>query len=202
MTWFDLIVLGILGLSVLFAALRGFAREMTTLAALAIGIAAAWYLAAPIGVLFGAQSTMTIVILFVLMFAIGFVAGLIILNIAVGRFIGHKPGVADRVLGVVFGFARGYLLVGLGFLALAYYFDEDRMPDALTGALTYEFAAGAGAMLENIGLENVTGSGDSPDMPSDDIASSHPFPTPDLLSFARFPAPPSASPSAFMETAS
>jgi len=156
MTWFDLIVLAILGLSILFATIRGFSREMTTLVALAVGILAAYYLAPPLGELFGSGSTMTAIILYLVMLAVFFIASLVLLNILVSRFIAEKPGRIDRVLGVGFGFIRGYILVGLLFLALDYYFEDDRQPAAITDAVTHGVAASAGELLENMGLESVT----------------------------------------------
>jgi len=164
MTWFDLIVLGILGLSVLFAAFRGFSREITTLAALAAGVIAAYYLAPPLGELFASGSTMTAIMLFLGIFTVIFIVSLIVLNSLVSRFIAEKPGRIDRVLGVIFGFLRGYIVVGLLFLALDYYFEDDRMPPAITDALTLGLAAGAADLLESMGLETVTITADTSDM--------------------------------------
>lgn len=164
MTWFDLLVLGIIGLSVLFAAFRGFSREMIDIAALAAGVIAAYYLAPPLGELFASGSTMTAIVIFLILFAVVFILALIILNSLVSRFIDKKPGRINRVLGVLFGLLRGYVVVGLLFLALDYYFEDDRQPAAISNAMTHGLAASAGALLESMGLESDTVTAETSDM--------------------------------------
>ena len=159
MTWFDLIVLGLMALSILFATLRGFSREVTTLVALAIGAVAAIWLSGPVGGFIGAASSlMKNMMVIVALFVVFFFASLIGLNMAVRHLISHQPGRIDRAIGAVFGFLRGWLLVGLGYLALDYYFEADRRPEGITNAATLGFARTAADLLESMGLETVSSS--------------------------------------------
>lgn len=157
MTWFDLIVILIMGLSILFAAFRGISREMTTITALGLAAFLAFWLAGPIASVTGlGNSLMTNMLLITMLFASFFLAISIGISLLLSRLLGKTPGRIDRSIGGVLGFLRGWMIVGLGFLALDYYFEADRRPDALDGSLTSGFARSAAEILENLGLETGT----------------------------------------------
>ncbi len=154
MTWFDLIVILIMGLSILFAAFRGISREMTTITALGLAAFLAFWLAGPLATITGlSNSLMTNMLLITVLFASFFLAINIGISLILSKLLGKTPGRIDRTIGGIFGFLRGWMIVGLGFLALDYYFETDRRPEALDGSLTSGFAKSAADILENLGLE-------------------------------------------------
>jgi uncharacterized membrane protein required for colicin V production len=156
MTWFDLLVISLIGLSILFAAHRGLSREVITLLALAIGGVAALWLTGPVTGMLGNPSLLYTMAIAFALFAGFFFASLISKNLLIGKMWGKKPNKYDRIAGGVFGFLRGWLLVGLGFLALEYYFDADRQPKGFSEAALYGFAETAAHILEDLGLETTT----------------------------------------------
>ena len=141
---FDILVLLVLGLSTAFAAVRGGLRELATLIALAIAAFLALLLVEPtVGALGKTGSFFTTVFV-----AVGFVGVFFLLFHLLAHFgIKRIPlegagALADRIGGGVFGFARGLVLVGLGFLAYGYYQGEERQPDSVKNAMTRPLAAG------------------------------------------------------------
>ncbi|MGE0407963.1 MAG: CvpA family protein [Amphiplicatus sp.] len=142
MTSFDLLVIMVLALSILFAVIRGAIREIGTLGVLAAAALAAFLLIKPLQGLFKAGDS------FLATLAIGgavgaaaFVFLYILLHVALSRLVLSKRARrADRIAGGVFGLVRGLALVGLGFLAYAYYLDEDRRPESVNKAMTLPVA--------------------------------------------------------------
>ena len=121
MTFFDLAVLVIVGLSTLFAFIRGVIREVMALLSWVVGIVAALTLTPAVGdwlpVSFGSPA-----VRYLIAFVLILVAALLI-----GSFIAWPLakavraaglGFVDRFLGSIFGLARGLLLV-LGFVLFA-----------------------------------------------------------------------------------
>ena len=151
MTLFDLYVLAVLVLSVLFGAARGLTREAITLLALFGGVVTVALLAGPLGGVFGDELPAVIAVL-VLLFALGFVAVHVALEMIARRLIGAAPHKADRALGGVFGAVRGWFLVGLTFLAATYYFEAAALPDVLGKAWTRGFAASGARSLDALGI--------------------------------------------------
>jgi membrane protein required for colicin V production len=150
MTWFDIVVIAVVGLSTAFAVVRGGLREVGTLVVLAAAGGAAVALVNPVQAAFGLKGS------FLSMAAVGGVlagAGFVILYFLLHAGLKRLPlaGRAltiDRVAGGVFGFARGLALIGLGFLAYSYYLDEARRPEAVASALTLPVANGLAAFFE------------------------------------------------------
>ena len=121
MTAFDLAVLVIVGLSTLFAFIRGVIREVVALLAWVVGIVAALTLTPTLGdwlpASFGSPA---------LRYLIAFVL-IVIAALLIGSFIAWPLskavraaglGFVDRFLGSIFGLARGLLLV-VGFVLFA-----------------------------------------------------------------------------------
>jgi membrane protein required for colicin V production len=119
MTAFDFIVIGIVGLSTLFAFARGFVRVAISLAAWVIALVAAFQyadtLAAMLPVL-GGSTRARYIAAFVVVIAVGLLVGALLgwLLSRLVRAVGL--GFADRALGAVLGLARGLLIVVVGVL--------------------------------------------------------------------------------------
>ena len=113
----DLVVLGIVLISALLAAVRGFTREVLAIVAWVVAAAAAWYLhptALPIAQQYISSNTVALVA------AIGgiFVVTLIIVSIITVQIsdliLDSRIGALDRTLGLFFGAARGFLICVIG----------------------------------------------------------------------------------------
>ncbi len=150
MTWFDVLLIGVLILSIGFAVIRGAVREIATLAAVggsallsflafnpllsALGLAGSFFgMVALAGVLLG---------VFFLLLYVAFHFGLQRLELS------PDMARADRIGGGVFGLARGLALIGLSFLGYAYYLDEPRRPEAVNSALLLPVAQGSAKFFE------------------------------------------------------
>jgi membrane protein required for colicin V production len=113
MTWFDYAVLGVIGLSMLVGVFRGFIREVISLAGWVAAAVLASSLAATVAEWgpAGGSPVARVAIAFVLVFlAIVLLAGLLgwlLANLVKAAGL----GLADRILGAIFGFVRGLLVV-------------------------------------------------------------------------------------------
>lgn len=141
---FDFLVLLVLGLSTAFAALRGGLRELSTLIALAIAGGATLLLAEPIlGATGQAGSFFGTIIIAAILVAAFFIAAHVGLHLGLKRVPLEGPSkLIDRIGGGAFGFFRGLILVGLGYLGYGYYLDEARQPDSVRNAITQPVASG------------------------------------------------------------
>ena len=119
----DLVVIGIVLISALLAAVRGFTREVLAIVAWVVAAAAAWYLhptALPIAQQYISSNTVALVA------AIGgiFVVTLIIVSIITVQIsdliLDSRIGALDRTLGLVFGAARGFLICVIGWAFLGW----------------------------------------------------------------------------------
>lgn len=157
MTSFDFLVIFVLALSIGFAVIRGALKEIGTLLVLAAAAVGGFALTKPVAaVFFGAKSS------FLLTAGIGlgvgaalFVALYAGLHLALRRYpMTARAQQVDRIFGGLFGLARGLALVGLGFLAYAYYLDDERRPDAVAKALTLPLAKGMAQVFESLAPES------------------------------------------------
>jgi membrane protein required for colicin V production len=114
MTWFDYAVLGVIGLSMVVGVFRGFAREVISLigwvtaAIVASSVAtqvAEWVPAAVSSPV--ARVALAFVIVFLAVIVVSALVGWLLASLikAAGM------GLADRILGAIFGLARGGLVV-------------------------------------------------------------------------------------------
>lgn len=119
----DLVVLGIVVISALLAAVRGFTRETLSITAWAVAIAAAWYLhpqALPLAKQYIHNNTVALVA------AIGgiFILTLIVVSIITVKIsdliLDSRIGALDRTLGFLFGAARGFLICVIGWVMLSW----------------------------------------------------------------------------------
>ncbi len=152
MTSFDLFIVSLIGVSAMFAWLRGFSREIVTLLAIGVGALAVLFFGTAFSTLFG-TGVLGPLIGLTLLFLIGFVLASVILEMVVSKFFGGSPHLYDKIGGAVFGVVRGWFLVGLSYLALTYYFEEANLPPAIEGALLKPVTTSAAGLLEKLGLE-------------------------------------------------
>lgn len=152
MTFGDGFILSVIALSVLFAWLRGISRELATLLAIGVGVLAIFLFGDTFSGLFGTGAMKAIAAL-ALLFLIAFAAASIGFEVLASTFLGREPGTIDKIAGAVFGILRGWLIVGLAYLALTYYFPENDMPEPIENAKLAGIAKSAASVLESIGLE-------------------------------------------------
>ncbi len=116
MNWADYLIIGIITLSALISVVRGFVREAISLAGWIIAFWVALTFAEPLGAQLAGH--ISVPSLRTLAAFFGLLLGSIVVVALVGFLVGQlvdRSGLdgTDRVLGVVFGIARGVLLVAL-----------------------------------------------------------------------------------------
>jgi len=113
MSWIDYLILGIILVSALVSLFRGFLRETVSLVTWIIGFWLAMRFARGFGHLFGFvhNPSVQVIIGFIIIFVLVLLAGGIA-NYFVGKVVKRSgAGMADRVLGVIFGVCRGVVIV-------------------------------------------------------------------------------------------
>ena len=148
---FDLLFLLVVGLSTAFAVLRGGLQELSTLVALALAAGLAWVVAPPLLAAIGlAGSFFGTIFIAAALVAVFFIVSHIGFHLLMKRMPMSKDMRRyNRIGGGVFGFARGLILIGLGYLGYSYYLDEARQPDSVKNALTRPVAAGLASWFES-----------------------------------------------------
>lgn len=123
MTWVDAVILGVVALSALFSMVRGFVREMLGLGAWIGALLACLQFNAPLQpyiasllppglkhfAVYGAMGVVFLVALIVLSLVVSLIAGLVRASPLSGL---------DHSLGILFGLARGAVIVVLAYIAL------------------------------------------------------------------------------------
>lgn len=121
MTSFDYIVIAIIGLSVVVSMMRGAVKEMLAI----LGWVVAFYVAKAYSSMLAAflpegiptEALKTLIAFLILLIAVLFISGLVAIAIS-GMVSKVGLGGLNRLFGVIFGFAKGLLIVGvLVFLA-------------------------------------------------------------------------------------
>lgn len=120
MNWLDYAILAVIALSALISLIRGFVREVVSLV---VWVAAFWIgirYSGEVSVYFTdtiASPTLRLGLAFVLLFVATLIVGALV-NYAAGQFVG-RTGLTgtDRYIGVIFGIARGVVVVGVLVLA-------------------------------------------------------------------------------------
>lgn len=139
MTWVDLAVFGILGVSSLLAFVRGLVREVLGIGAwvgaIAAGVAGLPLMRGFVRNWMQAPEWVDPVSFFVV-----FLVTLIVLMLtarAIGSLVrGSALGGVDRTLGLVFGLARGAVVIMLAYILAGTVFPIDRWPDVVLNART------------------------------------------------------------------
>lgn len=137
---FDLVALSILGISALVAFFRGFVREVLSLGAWLGAVVISLYTFPQVaewlkpqlgegGIASGLAGMITFM---------GSLIGLSIINAFLVRFFkaGKDVGVIDNALGLIFGIARGLLLVAIGFYVMSFFFKPEEYPEWIATAQT------------------------------------------------------------------
>ncbi len=142
----DLVVIGVVIISALLAAVRGFTREVLAIVAWVTAAAAAWFLH-PLLRPKIAEHIANPTVALVAAIGIIFIITLLIVSIVtvkVSDFIlDSRIGALDRTLGFVFGAARGLLICVVGWVFLAWLV-QGKMPE-------WANTARSRPMLENTG---------------------------------------------------
>jgi membrane protein required for colicin V production len=149
----DLAVLAVIALSAIFAFARGFVRETLSIVA---------WVGAALATLYGFNQVYTVVIRFVTtplladlvagagLFVISLI-GLTILTGYLARFV-HSTALSpiDRTLGLIFGLARGAVLVSLAYLLLDVSLPQNDRPGWIKLAKSEPFLAQGADMLRSV----------------------------------------------------
>jgi membrane protein required for colicin V production len=115
-TWLDFTFIAVVALSTLISLVRGIVKEVLSLAAWVVAFGVAWYYANGIANVFAAYLHVAW-----LRYVLSFLSILLVtllLTSMLSRFIGMAikssgMGMSDRLMGMVFGFARGIVVVAL-----------------------------------------------------------------------------------------
>ncbi len=150
LTILDLIVLGAVALSALLAAVRGFTREVLSIASWVAAAVAAWSFH-PLLLPFVKQHVKQDTIALVIAIAAIFLVTLVIVSLITARIsdfvLDSRIGALDRTLGLAFGAARGLLLAVVGYLLWTTLVPETRQPDWVRDAKTKPLLESSGKTL-------------------------------------------------------
>ncbi|MCX2981668.1 CvpA family protein [Halieaceae bacterium IMCC14734] len=119
--WIDWLIMGVIGLSIFFSLLRGFVKEALSLVAWVVAFVLSTTFAPRLAALLEeviAADALRYAVAYVLLFLATLILGAFI-NRLLSRVI-QMTGLTlmDRLLGMVFGFARGVLIVTVAVLVL------------------------------------------------------------------------------------
>ncbi len=115
MNWVDYLILVIIVISTLISLLRGFLREIVSLVTWVVGFWVALRFARPLGDVFSFihNPSVRVIIGFALLFVVILIIGAVI-NFLIGKIMEKTgAGAADRVLGLLFGMLRGFVIVAV-----------------------------------------------------------------------------------------
>jgi membrane protein required for colicin V production len=119
----DLVVIGVVVISALLAAVRGFTREVLAIVAWVAAAAAAWFLH-PAALPFAKQYIHSNTVALVAAIGAIFIVTLIIVSIITVKvsdlILDSRIGPLDRTLGFLFGAARGFLICVIGWVFLSW----------------------------------------------------------------------------------
>ena len=139
MTWVDLAVFGLLAISGLLAFVRGMVREVLGIGAWAGAIAAGIYgLPAMRGVVRRWISTPEWIdpASFLVVFLVALIVLMLVARMLGSLVRGSALGGVDRTLGLLFGLARGALIVMIVYILAGMVFPIDRWPEPVLAART------------------------------------------------------------------
>lgn len=159
-TYFDLAVLGVMGLSCLFAFFRGFVREILSLGAwIGAGIVTLYWfrevaeLIKPhvkSDMVSGGLSALGLYIISLIIFSL--------FNSMIMKMMkeGGDIGILDNTLGLMFGAFRGAFIVSLAYFLMMIFVDEEAAPDWLKNAHTRPYAEKGAIILGKAAPEYLT----------------------------------------------
>ncbi len=146
----DLIVVGVVIISALLAAVRGFTREVLAIASWgAAGVAA--LLLHPKLLPYTLQHISNMTVALVVTIAAIFLVTLVVVSLITVRLadfvLDSRIGALDRTLGVVFGAARGFLICVIGYVFFSWFVPDDKQPDWARQAKMRPFLETTGVQL-------------------------------------------------------
>lgn len=147
----DLIVLGVVIISALLAAVRGFTREVLAIASWAVAAVAALVLHPQLLPIVREHISNQTIALVVAIAAI-FIVTLVIVSFITVRLsdlvLDSRIGALDRTMGFLFGAARGVLICVIGYLFFAWLVPEKMQPEWARTARAKPFLENTGEQLK------------------------------------------------------
>ena len=134
----DLVVLGVVLISALLAAVRGFTREVLAIVAWVVAAAAAWYLhpmALPLVQQYISNGTVALAATIGAIFVVTLIVVSIITVQISDLILDSRIGALDRTLGLAFGAARGFLICVIGWAFLGWLL-QGKEPEWATASRT------------------------------------------------------------------
>ena len=129
-TWLDMVLLGIMLISAFLAMVRGFMRELLSIAAWAIAAAAALYFGGKVAPIVKSQVNVSDTVAAVIAGAVIFLVALLIISIFTVRISDKisdsKIGPLDRTMGFLFGLGRGLILVAVAYTFTSWFVEEPK----------------------------------------------------------------------------
>lgn len=157
LNYFDLIIIGIMFFSCVFAFFRGFVREMLSLIAwVGAGVVTIYYFPAASEML---RPNFTKPLAAAITAAAILYAGSLMCFAIFNRFIikilksGSGISALDNLLGLVFGALRGALIISLGYFILSLTVSESKHPEWMTKSVTRPYAEAGAVLLAKIAPE-------------------------------------------------
>jgi len=150
-TWLDMLLLGIMLISGLLAMIRGFIREILSIAAWAGAAAATVLLYGPLLPIAKANISSDIVASGVVIGGVFLLTLLIVSSITVrisDKVLDSRIGALDRTLGFLFGLGRGLIIVVVAFLFFAWLVPPAKQPDGVLNAKSLEVLNKTGEWLQ------------------------------------------------------
>jgi membrane protein required for colicin V production len=156
MNWFDFTVIGVVALSGLLAMARGFVKELLSLLgwiiAAFVTFLALPHVREPVRNIVKSQTIADIgsgiLIFLVVLILWGVITHALTRRLPSGTF-----GFVDGLMGLVFGLARGALLVALAYLLLQVAFKENNLPPWVTEAKTKPYLDDGKRILDRLNPE-------------------------------------------------
>ena len=140
-TWLDMLLLGIMLISGLLAMIRGFIREILSIAAWAGAAVATVLLYGPLLPIAKANISSDLVATGVVIGGVFLLTLLIVSSITVrisDKVLDSRIGALDRTLGFLFGLGRGLIIVVVAFLFFAWLVPPAKQPDGVRNAKSLE----------------------------------------------------------------
>jgi membrane protein required for colicin V production len=148
LNWFDIVVVAVILVSAILAMVRGFVREVLSIASWLIAAVAAFYLYESLRDVIQPyvenETLATIIAVAVIFIVVLVIVTYITMKIA-DMVIDSRIGSLDRIFGFLFGAVRGLLLVVVAF-AFFVWLVEDQ-PEWITGAESYDILANLSEQL-------------------------------------------------------
>jgi len=149
-TMLDIILIGVMLISALLAMIRGFMREVLSIAAWAIAAGVTLYAYAKL-LPFAKTYFSNDILATVVVVAVTFLGTLLIVSVITVRFsdmvLDSRVGALDRTLGFVFGLGRGLLIVVVAFVFFAWLVPERSQPEWIRNAKSRVVLQGTGDWL-------------------------------------------------------